>query len=51
MRIHGRKPTYVERTIIASEKLDTYSWLVLKSTSTFLEIAHRETGEVKSIDK
>ena len=51
MRIRGRKPTYAERKIISAEKLDTYGWLVLKSTSTFLEILHRETGEVNQIEK
>lgn len=51
MRIRGRKPTYEERKIISKAKYDTYTWLVTKNTSKMLEIVHRETGEVKTIEK
>lgn len=51
MRVRGRKPTYEERKIIEKAKYDTYSWLVTKNTSTFLELVHRETGEVKVLNK
>lgn len=51
MRVRGRKPTYEERKIIAKANYDTYTWLVTKNTSKMLEIVHRETGEVKTIDK
>lgn len=51
MRVRGRKPTYEERKILAAKDYDTYSWLVTKNTSTILEIVHRETGEVRQINK
>lgn len=50
-RIRGRKPTYEERKILIANGYDTYVWLVTKNTPTFIELVHRDTGEVKTIDK
>ncbi len=47
----GKKPTYEERKIIAAEGLDTYKWLVQKSTSSFMQIVNKETGEERTIAK
>lgn len=51
MRSNGRKPTREERKIINNFKLDTYMWLVQKNTTTQLFLIHKETKEVKIIDK
>lgn len=50
-RIRGRKPTYEERKILTTNGFDTYAWLVTKNTPTFIELMHRTTGEIKTIDK
>ncbi len=49
MRISGHKPTYEERKILMKEGLDTYVWLVKKHTSNFIELVHKETGEIKVV--
>ena len=49
-RIRGRKPTYEERKILTVNSYDTYAWLVIKNTPTFIELMHRTTGEIKKID-
>lgn len=49
-KIRGRKPTREERKILTLNGYDTYIWLVVKSTSTFLELMNRETGKIAKID-
>ena len=51
MRVRGRKPTYEERKILLRNELNTYDWLVTKSTPTFLELVNRKTSEVIQITK
>lgn len=51
MRIRGRKPTYEERKILKMKGYDTYVWLVTKNTPTFIELMHRDTGEIATIGK
>lgn len=50
-RIRGRKPTYEERKFLVANGYDTYVWLVTKNTPTFIELVHRDTGEVQTIEK
>lgn len=51
MRIRGRKPTYEERKILNMKGYDTYLWLVTKNTPTFIELMHRDNGEIATICK
>lgn len=51
MKIRGRKPTREERKIFNENNLDTYVWLIMKNTPTFMEVVNRDTGEVKTITK
>ena len=47
--MHGRKPGKSEWDIFKRNGLDSHDWLVQKSTSEFLQIVHKVTGEEKSI--
>jgi hypothetical protein len=47
----GKKPTYEQRKIMQRNGIDTYMWLVQSETPNELRIIHRETKEVKVIDK
>lgn len=51
MKIRGRKPTREERKILSAANLDTYIWLVVKSTPTFLELMNKTTGEVLTLNR
>lgn len=46
---HVKKPTREQRRIIAANNLDTYSWYVLKNTSTTLTVENVKTGEIKDL--
>lgn len=50
-RIRGRKPTRAERKILESNGFDTYTWLILKNTSTTIELMNSKTGEIETIEK
>ena len=51
MRSNGRKATREERKLIQQAKLDTYVWLVQKNTPEQLFLIHKDTAEVKIIEK
>jgi len=47
----GKKPTYTERKILSSKGMDTYEWLVQKSTPKYLQVVNRNTNEERVIEK
>ena len=50
-KIRGTKPTREERKFLMKNKLDTYMWLVQSNNTNTITVIHRETGEVKTLNK
>ena len=48
--MQGRKPIRAEWKIFEHYKLDSRDWLVQKSTNSFLQIVHKQTGEEKKLN-
>ena len=46
---NGKKPTREQRKLLQQWKLDTYSWLVVKDTSTEMVLVHRHFDNTKKI--
>ena len=46
---NGKKPTREQRKLLQQWKLDTYSWLVVKDTSTEMVLVHRNFDSIKRI--
>ena len=47
----GRKPSYQERKILNEHGFDATQWLIIKVHAHELEIRHRETNEVRKVEK
>ena len=48
---HGKKPTKAQREFLRSYNLAPEDWLIVKNTSTEIEIISRFTGITKIIPK
>ncbi len=48
--MHGRRPVRTEWKIFEYYGLDSREWLVQKATDTFLQVVHRDTGEIKILN-
>lgn len=48
--MQGRKPISSEWPIFEYYGLNSREWLVQKSTSTYIQIVNRTTGEEKKLD-
>ena len=46
---HGTRPTRSQRKLMEKWKLDTYSWLVVKDTSTEMVLVHRHSDRTRKI--
>lgn len=47
----GKKASYGQRKVLSKLGIDTYKWLVQKDCPEFMQLVHKDTGEVKRIDK
>ncbi len=48
---HGKKPTKAQREFLRSYNLAPEDWLIVKNTSTEMELISRFTGRTKIIPK
>lgn len=48
---HGKKPTVRQKKLMTTWHLNWENWLVVKDTSTEMEIVHRATGRTRTIRK
>lgn len=48
---HGQKPTYEQRKLIQSARLDSHDWLVVKDTPTEMVLINRYVNTTKTINK
>lgn len=48
---NGKKPTVAQKKLIASWRLNSDNWLVVKNTSTEMVIVHRISGKQRIIRK
>ncbi len=46
---HGCKPTYAQRKLMDSKRLNTYDWLVIKDTPTELVLVSRYNDKVTKV--
>lgn len=49
--MQGKKPTYEQRKFLTSKGLDTYSWLIQKDCTKWMQLINRITNEVIKVDK
>ena len=47
--MQSRKPVRTEWKIFEKNGLDSREWRVQKSTSTYLQVIHKDTGEIKTL--
>lgn len=47
---HGKKPSLKQKKLIKDSGLNPDQWLVVKNLPGQLKIAHRETGQQKTIN-
>lgn len=45
------KPTRAQKIFIEKKKLDSRNWLVLEDTDVHMKIAHKGTGNVRTLKK
>ena len=48
---HGKKPTKAQRGFLRSYNLAPEDWLIVKNTSTEMELISRFTGQTRVIPK
>lgn len=48
---HGKNPNVRQKKILTQWHLNYENWLVVKDTSTEMQIIHRTTGEIRTISK
>ena len=48
---NGKKPTRAQKILMGKWHLNCENWLVVKDTSTEMEIVHRDTGRKRIIPK
>jgi len=47
---NGKRPTRREKELLSRMRLNVENWLVVKHTSTEMEIMHRHTGRTRVIE-
>lgn len=48
---HGKKPTDSQRKMMEAEGLNWREWLVTKVYPNTIVVYHRQTGEIKVVEK
>ena len=48
---HGKKPTKQQKAFLMEYNLNPNDWLIVKNTSTEMELISRFTGKIKVIPK
>lgn len=49
--MNGKRPTRDQRAIFEEHGLNSKEYLVQKNTPTFLQVIHKETKEIKILNK
>ena len=48
---HGKNPTVRQKKLMTQWHLNCENWLIVKDTSTEMQIIHRNTGQTRTIPK
>ncbi|MCM3599364.1 hypothetical protein M3175_01370 [Robertmurraya korlensis] len=46
----GKKPTRAQRKILLENGLNPLNWLIVKNQDLQMEVVHRETGRLKTLN-
>ena len=48
---HGKRPTVAQKKILKSMGLNPENWLIVKNEPTRMTVAHRHSGEQRTIER
>lgn len=48
---HGKRPNRAQKLMLGKYGLNPNNWLIVKNLDHLVEIAHRETGRLRKIER